>query len=200
MFFKTGQKARSLLTKLPKSRTCEKAGVPDAFCICVGQGWLDIPESAWKTDNLTMKMVSIAIQYFNNQSAIHHSATECEPVIRLENIVRVKRKEFKKSDWVTGRIHHVFFTVSPKSKGNGDHNQIEGLLYERGTGSFEWRGALTGEVEVEHVHRLTAATDQEVLIGKKKAEYCIISDDPPAVTSKLEAARADQRRRDSTSN
>ena len=97
-----------------------------------------------------------------------------------------------------GRRHKIQFTVQPASAGLNGFNFVDAVIYERGTGSFEWRSELTGilillylilfyftlfylilyfiigSVDVEYVHRLTGAQKQEVEIGGKKAEYCII--------------------------
>lgn len=80
-----------------------------------------------------------------------------------------------KGKYLQGRIHRIQFNLLPISKGRTERNLVEALIYEKGTGSFEWRAQLTGEIEIGHVHRLTAATPEEVEVGGKKAEYCIIA-------------------------
>jgi len=49
------------------------------------------------------------------------------------------------------------------------------MLLRLGTGSFEWKAELTGDVEIEYVHRITGATQAEIDKGDRKAEYCIIA-------------------------
>lgn len=60
------------------------------------------------------------------------------------------------------------------SRQNPSRNIVEALIFEKATGSYEMRSELTGEIEIEHVHRLTAATAEEVAVGGERAEYCIL--------------------------
>lgn len=67
-------------------------------------------------------------------------------------------------------------TILDLSRFDWTHQELNLFI---GTGSFEWKAALTGKIDVEHVHRLTAATEVEVKTGGKFAEFCIIPDDRP---------------------
>jgi len=183
----SAKKGLSFLDELDPERNCEIAGIPDAYCICEGQGWESLHPSSAIEDPVVQKLLNISIEYFKNKTAQYHSKRPCATDIKLHELVDISRKVLTKSNFVQARRHKVHFTVEPKSKGADGYNLIEALTYERGTGSFEWRSELTGQVDIEHVHRLTGNSQGEVAVGGKQSQYCIIPEKTAAVAEDKKA-------------
>lgn len=54
-----------------------------------------------------------------------------------------------------GRHLKIKFEVSPKSAGRDAPNLLEAYIWERGTGTFQYKAVLTGEKDLLYVHRLS---------------------------------------------
>ncbi|XP_050357845.1 uncharacterized protein LOC126778399 [Nymphalis io] len=99
----------SLLQKIPKSRTCDEAGILPHWCVCLNIKWYNVN----KTDRMYQKAADSLSEYINNITEEKRSLCVKRKLTAIEWVTREGSKDKSSNNLRTNVYYQIMIVMSP---------------------------------------------------------------------------------------